>query len=490
MTDTDTKQNETPKRSAFVTSCLMSWSSLVGAVFAGLVFVKLSQPLRDNSLFTHIATGRYILANGSIPAEDVYTYTAEGTPWVVQSWLVSFIYAGLEAVFGAGVIRVLAGLLGAALVLFLWALTKPLNLLVRATAMSIITLSCLMFLSPRPTLFGAIFLILTVAASRGSIPPVVLVPVGAVWVNAHGSWPTGVAVAAILLFATICDKGPWRQAPLRSLLALLGGFLLGALGPLGVSSLTFPVGMMQRQDVLKYIIEWQKPDLLSIQTIFLWSLLLLAVAGWWSDRTWRSGLLIIFSVAFGFSANRNIPIATLLLLFPVIDGMQGIGRDLGRTKSPWATGLAASFSAVCLLTGTFLPATWDYSSYPEEATDQIELWGWMQNSDVRIAGAMNAGNYWSLRYGPTHKILVDDRFDMYDKDLIEQFMVVSQKNRSPEERLAALDIFAPDVVVWPTEKDLFNDLEASDQWKQILSYDNGWAVFCRISSVSIPCSAL
>ena len=59
------------------------------------------RPLGDNSFLTHLATGRLILDTGAVPSADPYTFTAEGEPWVVQSWLASVAYAHRRAASAA-----------------------------------------------------------------------------------------------------------------------------------------------------------------------------------------------------------------------------------------------------------------------------------------------------------------------------------------------------------------------------------------------------
>src|SRR5690606_15093214 len=65
------------------------YPSLNGVVGAVIVLVGAyigTDRLSDNSFFTHLATGRYILEHG-FPHGDVYSFTAPGERWVVQSWL-------------------------------------------------------------------------------------------------------------------------------------------------------------------------------------------------------------------------------------------------------------------------------------------------------------------------------------------------------------------------------------------------------------------
>src|SRR5688572_33360769 len=88
------------------------------------------QPLKDNSFFTHIATGRLILDRGSVPSTDPYTFTAAGEPWVVQSWLVSVLYATAESLAGINGVRLVVGALAGFLAALGWRLLRPVDGLV------------------------------------------------------------------------------------------------------------------------------------------------------------------------------------------------------------------------------------------------------------------------------------------------------------------------------------------------------------------------
>src|SRR5690606_40871579 len=65
-------------------------------------------PLVDNSFLTHLATGRLILDQG-IPTSDPYSFTAQGHPWVVQSWLASLLYGLAAELWGGTARRLLLG---------------------------------------------------------------------------------------------------------------------------------------------------------------------------------------------------------------------------------------------------------------------------------------------------------------------------------------------------------------------------------------------
>lgn len=81
-------------------------------------------PISDNSFLTHVATGRLILAKG-VPTADPYSFVASGRPWVVQSWLASWVLAVADRVGGFALIRGLVALVTGLLVLCIWQLTAP-----------------------------------------------------------------------------------------------------------------------------------------------------------------------------------------------------------------------------------------------------------------------------------------------------------------------------------------------------------------------------
>ena len=76
-------------------------------------FVVAAGVMTDNSLLTHIATGRLILDTGQVPSVDPYSRFGAGQDWTVQSWLVSVIYAALDRLAGPAAIRTFHGTIGA-----------------------------------------------------------------------------------------------------------------------------------------------------------------------------------------------------------------------------------------------------------------------------------------------------------------------------------------------------------------------------------------
>jgi hypothetical protein len=60
---------------------------LLPAAFAVLIiFFTTSKLTNEDDYFWHLATGRYIVQNGSIPSLDVFSYSTQGQPWLVTEW--------------------------------------------------------------------------------------------------------------------------------------------------------------------------------------------------------------------------------------------------------------------------------------------------------------------------------------------------------------------------------------------------------------------
>ncbi|MFM8304836.1 MAG: hypothetical protein ACKOA9_11155, partial [Actinomycetota bacterium] len=172
--------------------------ALFTGVFALFGFGVGLQGLSDNSFFTHLATGRLILDRG-LPRADVFSYTAPGSRWVLQSWLAEVLYAGLERSVGGFGIRVLGALTGAAITALVFRLALRLTGdRTRAALLSVAALGGLYLLwSERPLLLGVLFLVTLVWIVEVPDCWVGRHPVGALavlfwlWANVHGSFALG-----------------------------------------------------------------------------------------------------------------------------------------------------------------------------------------------------------------------------------------------------------------------------------------------------------
>ena len=175
----------------------------LGVLVALFGLVVGARTLVDNSFLTHLATGELILDSGRVPSVDPYSRTAAGQPWTVQSWLASVLYAALNRLAGPVAIRLMHGLVGAAVAVGLWRLVAPareplarLGLVLLPVALGV------GFWSPRPLMFGLLAMVVLLSVVQTNRAPWILIPLMWLWANSHGSFP----LAFVLLGAVIAGS--------------------------------------------------------------------------------------------------------------------------------------------------------------------------------------------------------------------------------------------------------------------------------------------
>ena len=65
----------------------LSLPLLLGLLVYGQIISHPSAVLGDPDTYWHIATGRWILAQGAVPHQDVFSFSMPGAPWDPPGWL-------------------------------------------------------------------------------------------------------------------------------------------------------------------------------------------------------------------------------------------------------------------------------------------------------------------------------------------------------------------------------------------------------------------
>lgn len=436
-------------------------------------------PLSDNSFLTHVATGRLVLDEG-IPRVDPYTFTAPGTPWVVQSWLAAALYATLDRIGQDGALLALNAALVVGLGLAVVRLTRGLDsLLPRVAIVGLAVGVGAGSWTERPLLFGLLFLalILLVAGGPDAGPrpdPRWLAPAFAVWVNVHGSFPLGLVLLVCLAAGACLDGVPPARA-LRALRWAAIGALVGALGPLGPRLLLFPVELLSHREVLSTVAEWQAPDFTTTWQR-LWLLqLLLAVVLLVRRPSWRVALPLLVFGGASLLALRNVQVASLVLVPGMAAGALGLGTIDGRRRSAAATLLAAALVvlAAAAVVGAVHRPAYDLTEYP--VAPVASLRSAPGGASLRVVTPDWVGNWLEWAYGTEAGVFYDDRFDMHPARLNEDYRVLAGGRPTWS---AVLDRWAIDAVVWPEEEPLSSLLELAPDWR-VLERDGGWVTAVR-----------
>ncbi|MET1039518.1 MAG: hypothetical protein ABWZ90_00630 [Acidimicrobiales bacterium] len=431
------------------------------------------QRLQDNSFFTHLATGRLILDAG-VPSADPYSFTAHGAAWTVQSWLASVVYALVEDVAGLAGVRLLIGLGTALLAYLLWRLTEPAGAVVARAAlvMPAMVIGSVVW-TERPMLYGFVGLAIVALLANGDGKAWWCVPLFAVWVNVHGSFPLGLVLIGTLLVGRWLD----RQSPRRELQVLgwsVLGVLLGGINPIGPRLLVFPLELLQKSEVLSYIEEWKPADFSDTMTRVLVVQVAVAVILGLRLRSFRALLpTAVFFVA-ALLGSRNIGPASIVTLACMTPGLRGFGRDLGNEPKPVfrTAALVVGALAVVATLGTLLagPQT-ALDSYPTDAVAWMAAHGYME-PESRVITPDFVGNYLEARYGTDVQVFMDDRYDMFPRRVVDDYIDLVRGNGEWTEIAARWDA---DAVLWNEDTDLYDRLEAAENW-DVVYRDDTWIV--------------
>jgi len=137
---------------------------IMAGVFLGFVFLFTTFKIADDDFFWHLATGRYIVQNGTVPGTDVFGEITRGVRWIPFEWGWDvFTYL----MYQAGGFNLILVFRSAAFVFIFWLLFRLLNKFQVNSVISLIVLFALIIammdrLTPRPHLVSYVFFIVLI----------------------------------------------------------------------------------------------------------------------------------------------------------------------------------------------------------------------------------------------------------------------------------------------------------------------------------------
>jgi hypothetical protein len=240
----------------------------------------------DPDVWWHLTNGHTVWTQG-VPQGDIYSFTVPGGRWIMQQWLLEAIMYAIETTLGywANV------LLFAAVTVSVYALlfrilrgegaSRPLavGLLVGAMVLDAATWGV------RPqiwtTLFFVVFLGILLRYRRVGLdwrlwllPPLMLL-----WANFHAGFSVGLLLlGAFVVGEAINRLLGWPAAPLRPLLLVTAACaVVSLLNPNGLDLWLYPLTYLSGpggNPSLRYVQEWQPPDLRALKNLPLLASLL------------------------------------------------------------------------------------------------------------------------------------------------------------------------------------------------------------------------
>jgi tetratricopeptide (TPR) repeat protein len=338
----------------------------------------------DSDIWWHLAAGRQIVETSSIPAVDMFSYTAGGNKWIDTHWLFQVIVYGTHHALGPYGLSLLLIFVFSTVFTLLWKACPPQE--GRFTALLLFWLgvmACSARYLARPEALTYLmialftFVLLRFEQGRGRKWTVfLLIPLQVLWTNLQGLFILGPfligayaaqPVAAVLLRKALKkekDQDQYRKAIL--LIATLAGSTVACLlNPYGLEGLLFPFTLFTRAGGMENIFALSIAELqppfsgynltfpLKVFGVFLaLSAALLAL----DYRNFKLSHVLVF-LGLGYlalNARRNVAIFVLAMLPIAVEHANGIvsrlrGMRGGKFHKPIGTAEFVGCLAISLV---------------------------------------------------------------------------------------------------------------------------------------------
>jgi hypothetical protein len=417
--------------------------------------------LTDTDYFWHLKTGEYIVTHGALPNGDVFSFTHLGQPWVLHEWLFEVVLYGMFTWLGALGVKLLTATLAMSALGITYALLKRLAVS-PFFAFALLLAAFIPFqlgVSPRPQLVtyvffaGFLYLLLSYKYFQTSRYLLALPLLMVVWVNAHGGYMLGLALAG--LFVACEWANYWsrserdekqKQRLVRLTLTAVATALASSINPGFLEHWLYPFQVIGL-GATRNIQEWQSPAFHDWGTRgYLMLVLVFIVSYTYTARKPDFTELIIptFLMILGFIAIRHVPLAALTLITFIAIALSrgpaaglsafwhrtglgqfyerwvGGGKQLGKGEYVlnWLLLLAIAFGL-----SVFYPiyhakdedkANEDLSVKAAEFVANAGLTGHMFNS-------YDFGGYLIYRLYPAQRVFIDGRADMYGDAFFKEY---------------------------------------------------------------------
>lgn len=240
--------------------------ALVFFALAVAAFLAFAPALfNDGDTSWHLGAGRLILATGSVPDGDPFSFTFAGRPWTAHEWLAEVLMAAAFAAASWGGLAVLtAGVVGGLLVLLGLELRRWLAMPRVIVALTLVAAMLAPFTLARPHVFAWPLLagwtiVLMRARKAGRAPPLLAAPLMIVWANLHASFIVGLVLVGVFALEALVHEADRRRALLGWAGFGLVSLALSLLTPHGVHGLLYPL-QVSGMKALPLIMEWRRTE--------------------------------------------------------------------------------------------------------------------------------------------------------------------------------------------------------------------------------------
>lgn len=499
---------------------LFQGAAFFAVFWAFMIIAGRYKLLRDPGTFWHVVVGREILASGTLPDTDVFSFTFYGKPWIAQQWLGEIAMAWLDAIGGFDALVLATSLYIAAV--FSW-----LGLRLFESGVHWLLVVLLVFLAfgagsyqfhVRPFVVHLAFIGVTFAllcdweAERIPLSRLfVLPPLFVIWTNIHGSVLGGIATLGAVGLGWTLFRTIGLSSPIRSFRDCLQFGLLIVL--CSAATLVNPYGLEMHRawfdllgsSHLSSLIEEHRPllqtgsranGLLNFAGLYLVFLL-----GSIPARPRVTWLFPLVWLALAFGNSRHGPLfavtAAIALadLFPHVRWVGWLGRrgwEVFRLRNathpsplpPSGRGglggcwlLPVAIACLLLATGLLfhhlewpipvLGKGWarlDHMRWPVPLLPELKKKEAESNGRRKIFNEMIYGGF-LIYYTPGYQVFIDDRCELYGAEFLRE--VADTVRHNPAHVDGWLDAHDLDLALTQTGAPLDRYLRQKEGWQII-----------------------
>lgn len=432
------------------------------------IFAMAARISVDSDTWWHLRAGQWMVEKRTLLTTDPFSYTRFGESWLYPGWLFEVPMYWIFKTFGAGGLNLMTALMVTLAFIFVWTVLSG-DTFVRSFALIFAAAAAGVYWSARPhlvtLLFTAIFLKILEdhrwqynLAQRKRLfwlPGLMIL-----WVNSHGGFILGFILWGVYALDGILAWALKKTESARVWELLLNGGLMVVgvcLNPSGAHMLLYPFHTVGIRTLQNYIQEWQSPNFhdLAVQP-FAWLLLVLVgMLGLSKNRIALTDFLLCTGLAYmSLLAGRNIAIFALVAPVVITRHAAPIVTEwvANRMKQPASNEINISartrinwliFSLVLLAVGLkvaiVLPASanerYFRESLPVAAVEYLKGHNYAGN----LFNAYDWGGYllWSL---PEYPVFIDGRTDLYNDEIINQWLQVVRAEPGWQETLESWNI--------------------------------------------------
>jgi hypothetical protein len=475
--------------------------------------------LGDGDTGWHLRTGEWIIANGRVPHEDMFSYTRAGQPWFAWEWLWDVLFAwlhqrgGMEAVILASVLVVCT----TSVLLFRLTCRKCGNPLLAIALMILVTGGAAIHWLARPHLFTMLFTVIFYSilerVKDGNVRLLWWLPALTVlWTNLHGGFFLGIALTGAYAAGEIADAVFTSDASRRQP-ALRRGvpYLITAAGCLAATFVN-PYFYHLHQHILAYlgdgymyrnIVEFQSFDFHHPVASYFEPMLILGLgAAVWNlyRRQFGYSILLAGWAHLALVVVRNVPIFMIVAAPLVAEMLQSLlselptknlaawirqgavkfeeyAKDFGSTDSIARVHLTSAAGIGLLAALFYAPnapakcrAEYDAKRYPAKAVEILRQAG----SPEVIFTDDEWGGYLIYRLYPSKRVFIDGRSDFYGTPFNEKYQSVMGVRYDWEKSLGQYHV---NTILLSPKAALAGALKESRHWRPV--YDDGVAIVFR-----------